>query len=187
MAEPVETPRRSLTGAIVPALAAAGLAALGALLIVGRNDEQNAATAADLGSCILEHADAVGGPIDLVDANGTPVSQADFAGQPAVIYFGFTHCPDICPSTMYNVAEALAEENGYDVQSVLITVDPARDTPRVMGEYARTAGFPPGLVGLSGSEAQVEAAKRAFRVYSARADMPDAPEGTYNVDHSSLL
>lgn len=188
MAEPVETPRRNLTGAIVPALAAAGLAALGALLIVGRNGEDGQTNAAvDLGPCILEHADAVGGPIDLVDANGARVTQADFAGQPAVVYFGFAHCPDVCPTTMYLVAEALASDNGYDVQPILITVDPQRDTPQVMGAYARTEGFPPGLVGLSGPVAQVEAAQRAFRVYSSRSPIQGAPDGTYNVDHSSLL
>ncbi|MCL4713842.1 MAG: SCO family protein [Hyphomonadaceae bacterium] len=187
MAEPVETPRRRLTGAIVPALAAAALAALGALLLVGRNSGEAPRDRADLGSCILDGADAVGGPIDLVDPNGTRVTQADFAGQPAVVYFGFTHCPDVCPTTMYAVAEALARGDSYDVQSVLITVDPARDTPQVMGEYARTNGFPPGLVGLTGSAAQIDAAKRAFRVYASRAEIPGAPEGTYNVDHSSLL
>lgn len=187
MAEPVETPRRRLTGAIVPALAAAVLAALGAMILVGRNGGDQAGDRAELGACILEGADAVGGPIDLVDPNGARVTQADFAGQPAVVYFGFTHCPDVCPTSMYAVAEALARDDGYDVQSILITVDPARDTPQAMGEYARTNGFPPGLVGLTGSEAQIEAAKRAFRVYASRAEIPGAPEGTYNVDHSSLL
>jgi len=184
MADPVETPRRNLTGAIVPALAAAGLAALGTLFLVSRNGDE---AVADLGPCILENADGVGGPISLVDPNGTRITEADFAGQPAVIYFGFTHCPDICPTTMYAVGEALAEDTGYDLQSILISVDPARDTPAVMGQYARTEGFPSGLVGLTGSEAQVEAAKRAFRVYSSRSDIAGAPADVYNVDHSSLL
>jgi len=187
MAEPVETPRRNLTGAIVPALAAAGLAALGAIMLVGRNGDERAAQAADLGPCIIENADAVGGPIELLDSNGARVTQADFAGQPAVIYFGFTHCPDVCPTTMYTLAEALALEGAYDVQPVLVTVDPARDTPEVMGAYAATNGFPAGLIGLSGSQAQIDAAKRAFRVYAAQAPVQGAPEGTYNVDHSSLL
>jgi protein SCO1/2 len=88
---------------------------------------------------------------------------------------------------MYTLAEALAQPGGYDVQSVLITVDPARDTPEVMRAYTQTSGFPSGLIGLTGSEAQVEAAKRAFHVYASRSEIPDAPAGTYNVDHSSLL
>jgi protein SCO1/2 len=107
MAEPVETPRRNLTGAVVPALAVAGLAAIGAMLLVGTtgNGAKQAALPRD---CILENADGVGGPIDLVDSNGARVTQADFAGEPAVIYFGFTHCPDICPTSMYALGEALA-------------------------------------------------------------------------------
>jgi len=185
MNEPVDTPRRNLTGAIVPALAAAGLAALGALVLVSRNGAEPTVQHADLGPCILENADGVGGPIELLDSNGARVTQADFAGEPAVLYFGFTHCPDVCPGTMYALAEALALDNGYDVQPILVTVDPARDTPEVMGAYASTSGFPPGLVGLSGSEAQIDAAKRAFQVYASRAQGNE--DGSYNVDHSSLL
>lgn len=185
MNEPVDTPRRNLTGAIVPALAAAGLAALGALVLVSRNGAEPTVQHTDLGPCILENADGVGGPIELLDGNGARVTQADFAGEPAVLYFGFTHCPDVCPGTMYALAEALALDNGYDVQPILVTVDPARDTPEVMGAYASTSGFPPGLVGLSGSEAQIDAAKRAFQVYASRAQGNE--DGSYNVDHSSLL
>jgi protein SCO1/2 len=186
MAEPVETPRRNLTGAVVPALAVAGLAAIGAMLLVGTtgNGAKQAALPRD---CILENADGVGGPIDLVDSNGARVTQADFAGEPAVIYFGFTNCPDICPTSMYALGEALAEPGGYDVQPILITVDPERDTPARMGEYARTEGFPPGLVGLSGTREQVNAAASAFQVHHSRAPIAGAPANVYNVDHSSLL
>jgi protein SCO1/2 len=185
MADNVETPRRNLTGAVVPALAAAGLAGLAALLLVGQNRfTPETATPRD---CILENADAVNGPIDLVDGNGARITQADFAGQPAVLYFGFTHCPDVCPSSMYALAEALALPGGYDVQSILVSVDPERDTPQTIQAYARTEGFPPGLVGLSGSVAQVDAAERSFHVYSARSPIEGAPADTYNVDHSSLL
>ncbi|MBL8548045.1 MAG: SCO family protein [Hyphomonadaceae bacterium] len=186
MPEPVETPRRNLTGAVVPAIAVAGLAALGAMLLVGTNGLGRQATAVPR-DCIIENADGVGGPIDLVDANGARITQADFAGAPAVMYFGFTHCPDICPTSMYTLAEALAEPNGYDVQPILVTVDPERDTPQRMGEYAHTEGFPRGLVGLSGSREQIDAAARAFQVHHSKAPIPGAPADQYNVDHSSLL
>lgn len=186
MADPVETPRRKLTGAVVPAVAAAGLAAVFAILVVDSNGRHGGAQALP-SNCILENADGVGGPIDLVDAHGARVTQADFSGEPAIVYFGFTHCPDACPTTMYAVAEALALPGGYDAQPVLISVDPERDTPAVMGAYTHTDGFPPGLVGLTGSAAQVDAAKRAFQVYSSRVEIPDAPSGVYNVDHSSFL
>ncbi len=185
MAEQVETPRRNLTGAVVPAVAAAALAAIGALVLVTRN--QDMAGGAPVEGCILENADALNGPIDLVDVNGARVTQADFAGQPAVVYFGFTHCPDVCPTTMYTVAQALAQEDSYDVQAILVSVDPARDTPEVMRAYAATPGFPPALVALTGSQEQVEAAKSSFHVYANRSDIPGAPADVYNVDHSSLL
>lgn len=186
MADPVETPRRNLTGAVAPAVAVAGLAALGAIVLAGANGFGRQATAAPR-DCIVENADGVGGPIDLVDANGARVTQADFAGEPAVVYFGFTHCPDICPTTMYTLAEALSEPGGYDVQPILVTVDPERDTPARMGEYARTEGYPSGLVGLSGSREQIDAAASAFQVHHSRSPVPGAPADQYNVDHSSLL
>lgn len=185
MSEPVETPRRNLTGAVVPALAVAFLAALGALFLVLRagNDETQATPVVE--NCILEGAEEVGGPVTLVDGAGATVTEADFAGAPAVVYFGFTHCPDICPTTMYTLAEALAQPGGYDVQPVLVSLDPDRDTPEVMAAYVRTNGFPAGLVGLTGTPAQVDAAKSAFHVYGARA--PGGSADAYNVDHSSFL
>lgn len=189
MNEPVETLRRRLTGAVVPAIAAALLAALAVMLLVARNggDEKSASNDVSMENCILRNADAVNGPIELRDTNGALVTEADFAGQPAVLYFGFTNCPDICPTSMYLLAAAQALPGGYDVQPVLVSVDPARDTPEVMGLYARTEGFPAGLVGLTGSQAQIDAAKRAFQVHAARADIPGAPEGVYNVDHTSFF
>lgn len=184
--QPTETPRRNLTGAMIPALGAAGLAAVCALLLVSTNHAKQAAAPAPQ-DCILQGADAVGGPINLLDSNGEHVTQADFSGQPAVVYFGFTHCPDACPTTMYTLAQALAEPGGYDVTPVLISVDPQRDTPEVMRAYTHTQGFPAGLVGLTGSEAQVDAAKQAFRVYASRSPIEGAPADVYNVDHTTFL
>jgi protein SCO1 len=184
MAEPEETPRRNLTGAVITAVAAAALAGLAVLALVGLNGRHVASTPEN---CIVQGASEVGGPIDLVDSNGTRVTQADFAGSPAVVYFGYTHCPDICPTTLYTLADALALPGGYDVQSVLITVDPERDTRDVLGAYVRSQGFPTGLAGLTGGAEQIDAAKRAFRVYSARAAIPGAPDDVYNVDHTAFL
>lgn len=184
---PVETPRRRLTGAVVPALAVAGLAAIGAMWLVGANGIDGKQAALAPRDCIIENADGIGGPIELVDSNGARVTQADFAGEPAIIFFGFTHCPDVCPTSMYAVAEALAQPGGYDVQPILVTVDPERDTPDRMREYTHTDGFPENLVGLTGTRAQVDAAARAFQVYHAKAAIPGAPADVYSVDHSSLL
>ncbi|GAM99579.1 cytochrome oxidase biogenesis protein Sco1/SenC/PrrC [alpha proteobacterium U9-1i] len=178
---PSESPRRHLTGAVVPAIAAAALAGLGAMYLVSRQPTDIATPA----GCILEHADALGGPIDLVDTHGTRMTQADFAGQPALVYFGFTHCPDICPTTMYTLNDALELPEGYDVQPILISVDPARDTPAVMGAYVETEGFPEGLIGLTGSEAQVAAAARAFQASASRGAA--SADGGYSVNHTSFL
>lgn len=183
MSEPVETPRRNLTNAALPALAAAALAGLGVLVLVGQGRVDNGPPAA-IPNCILEGADGVGGPIDLVDHNGARVTQADFAGEPAILYFGFTHCPDVCPISMNLLNEALQQPGGYDVQTVLISLDPERDTPRVLRDYVATAGFPPGLIGLTGTPAQVAAATEAFQVYSARAG---GDPTTYAIDHTSMI
>jgi protein SCO1/2 len=183
---PLETPRRNLTGAIVPALALAGLVAVAVLFLAGRGQQDKLVATRPPENCILENADGVGGPIELIDTNGARVTQADFAGEPAILYFGFTHCPDVCPTSMYAIAEAMALPSGYDIQPVLISVDPARDTPAALAAYVQTDGFPPGLVGLTGSQAQVTAAERAFQVYASRAE-GNVGDENYNVDHSSLL
>lgn len=188
MGDPPETPRRRITGAVVPALAAAALTAVGAIALVGINGRERDVAAAAPRDCILQGAEDLGGPIDLIDQNGAHVTQADFAGQPAVVYFGFTHCPDVCPTSMYAIAEALAQPGGFDVQPILITVDPARDTPQRMREYTATAGFPAGLVGLTGSRQQVDAALAAFHAYGRpQAPAPGDPPDVYNVDHTSFL
>lgn len=184
MGDPIETPRRNLTGAAVPAVAAAALMAVGAIALVGVNGQGRVAAAAPQG-CILEGAEEVGGPIDLIDQNGAHVTQADFAGEPAVIYFGFTNCPDVCPTSMYAVADALAQPNGYDVQPILISVDPARDTPERMRAYTSTEGFPAGLIGLTGSQSQIDGALSAFHAYGRA--QPGAEGEFYNVDHTSFL
>jgi len=125
--------------------------------------------------------------VTLTDDRGRRVRPADLLGRPALVFFGFTHCPDICPTSMYTLAAALAEPGGYDVQPILVSLDPERDTPEVMGAYTQTGGFPGGLVGLTGTRAQVDAAKRSFHVYSAMAPIEGAPQDVYNVDHSSFL
>lgn len=182
-----ETPRRNLTGAIVPALAAAAVAGAGALFMVMSNGNFGAPTAAPEGCVLLTGAEHIGGPIALLDENGTRVTQADFSEGPSVVYFGFTHCPDVCPTTMYTLAEAMAQPGGYDLQPIMITVDPARDTPVLMRQYVHTEGFPPGLVGLSGSQAQVDAAAAAFKVVHSQSPLEGRPANEYTVNHSSFL
>lgn len=126
----------------------------------------------------------IGGPFTLVDARGEEVTEAEVITQPAIVYFGFTSCPDVCPIDMARNAEAVAlleEERGVLATPVFISVDPGRDTPEVVGDYA--ALFHPRAQGLTGSAEQVEEAARAYRVYYARNG--DDPE-TYLMDHSAF-
>ncbi len=182
MSQSAETPRRSLTSAALPALFAAALAGLGTIALVALGRQAPAPGA--IPNCILgENAAAVGGAIDLVDHNGARVTQADFAGEPAVLYFGFTHCPDVCPLSLNLLGEALALPGDFDLQAALISLDPARDTPAVMSAYVQSTGFPAGLIGLTGTQAQVDLAKRAFQVYGAR----DGAGPGYSIDHSSMI
>lgn len=183
MASAAEKPRRNLTGAVVPAVAAAALAAVLALVVVGQRGGQRQVPT----DCVLSGADAMGGPIALVDTDGAAVTQADFKDQPSIVYFGFTHCPDTCPTTMYAMAQTLREPGGYDIQPIMITVDPARDTPAVMRQYVHSGGFPAGLIGLTGTQAQIDAAATAFKVFHQNRPVEGAPGDVYNVDHSSLL
>lgn len=178
-----ETPRLNLTAAAAPALAAAALAAIGAIVLVGQGFGNKAEPL--IPGCILGGAEVVGGPISLVDHNGAQVTQADFAGAPMVLYFGFTHCPDVCPTSLYLLADAVSQSDSYDVATAVISLDPERDTPSVMRAYVATPGFPAGLIGLTGTPAQVAAAKAAFQVYSARSAEIDP--STYTVDHSSMI
>ncbi|HVY86642.1 MAG TPA: SCO family protein [Caulobacterales bacterium] len=176
-----EPPPRRLTGAIVPALAAAGLAGLLALWLVWPRTESTSAPE----GCITQQLQAIGGPINLVDTRGQAVTQNDItADGPSVLYFGFTHCPDACPTTMYTLAQALQNPNGYDIQPVLISIDPERDTPAVMDAYVKTGGFPQGLIGLTGTPEQVRAAADAFRVVYSKSPLEG---GDYTMNHTSFL
>jgi len=183
MTSSAEKPRRDLSGAVVPAVAAAALAAVLTLVLAGQKTDQRQVST----DCVLQGVEAIGGPISLLDTNGARVTQADFRDQPSVVYFGFTHCPDTCPTTMYSLARALQEPGGYDIQPVLISVDPARDTPAVLKQYVHSGGFPAGLVGLTGSQAEVDAAAAAFKVFHQTRPIEGAAANAYDVDHSSLL
>ncbi len=128
----------------------------------------------------------VGGPFTLIDGEGRTVTERDFAGRHMLVYFGYTFCPDVCPTTMLAASEALdaiGPERAADVRLVFISVDPERDTPEVVRDYA--AHFHPGTVGLTGTPEQVASAARAWRVYYRKA-APDE-DGDYLVDHSSIL
>ena len=131
----------------------------------------------------------VGGPFELVKHTGETVTEQDFRGRPMLVYFGFTYCPDICPMSLQILDAALAElpeEDAARFQTVLISVDPERDTPEALAQYVDTPAFPDGLVGLTGTPEQIRAAADAYRVYYARIE-DDRSTAGYTMDHTNVI
>lgn len=128
----------------------------------------------------------VGGPFNLVDGDGHAVTDRTWPGKYLLVYFGYTFCPDVCPTTLSSVADALDQLGtaADRVQPLFITVDPKRDTPAVVKQYA--ASFSPRLVGLTGSPEQIAAVAKAYRVYYAEHRTGPGPDD-YTMDHSSVL
>ena len=162
------------------ALAAALIFAIGAL----------SAVAAFLGTPLEEQREygtpAIGGPFRLTNQYGERVGAKDLAGKYMLVYFGYTYCPDICPLTLMNMTEALErlpDEEAEQVVPVFITVDPARDTVEHLAEYASL--FHPRLLALTGTDAEVKAAARAYRVYFSKVEGKD--DEPYLMDHSSFV
>jgi protein SCO1/2 len=131
---------------------------------------------------------SVGGPFTLVDKNGQTVRWSDFAGKYRIVYFGYTFCPDACPTDMQATMRGLdiyAKAHpalAADIRPMFISIDPQRDTPKIVGEFA--AAFSPRLIGLTGTPTQVDQAAKAFAVYHTRgASTP----GGYLMDHSRIV
>ncbi len=130
-------------------------------------------------------ADRFGGPFSLTAHDGRRVTDQDFRGRFMLIYFGYTRCPDVCPVDLFTMGEALKllGKLAEKVQPLFITVDPERDTPDIIGDYAQS--FHPRLLALTGSNAEVEAAVRAYKVHRVKYTPANDP-ANYGVDHSSL-
>ena len=129
-------------------------------------------------------ASAIGGPFKLVDQNGNPITDADLKGRPYLVFFGYTHCPDVCPTTLFDVSEVL-RALGKDADrtgALFITVDPERDTPAVMKDYL--SSFDPHLRGETGDQAAIDAAEKTYRVYAKKVP---TQSGDYNMDHTALV
>jgi protein SCO1/2 len=127
---------------------------------------------------------AVGGPFQLEDQNGKPVSDQDMKGRPFLVFFGFTRCPDICPTTLFDVSQVL-RQLGPDADrtgALFITVDPERDTPAVLKDYL--SNYDPQQRGLTGDQAAVDVAIKAYRVYAKKVPLDD---GDYTMDHTAVV
>jgi protein SCO1/2 len=127
---------------------------------------------------------AVGGAFTLVGSDGRPVTDQAFRGKLLLVYFGYTYCPDVCPTTLNNIAQALVQlgPQAGAVEPVFISVDPKRDTPQAIGQYVKS--FDPRIIGLTGTAAQIAAVAKEYHVYYAP---QPAQNGDYLVDHSSLV
>ena len=127
---------------------------------------------------------AVGGPFQLQDQNGKRVTDADMKGKPFLVFFGYTHCPDVCPTTLFDMSQ-LMKELGPDADRtgvLFITVDPERDTPQVLKDYL--SNFDPHLRALTGDRAAVDGAIKAYRVYAKKVPLE---KGDYTMDHTAVV
>ncbi len=126
----------------------------------------------------------IGGPFTLTGSDGKPFTNSQLNGRPAAIFFGFTHCPDVCPTTLARLAKLRRQlgkgNDGFSI--VFITVDPERDGPAEVGNYAKLFSTP--VIGLTGSPAEIERVKKLYGAYSAKAPQPG---GGYSVDHTASV
>ena len=160
------------------------ISALGILIVLGllTNDLMKSNTATEQVSATpmlsIEY--------DLINQEGKPTTQLDFAGRYQLVYFGFAFCPDICPFTLDVMSEALNQigDRADIIQPIFISLDPARDTPDELATYIDS--FFPGFIALTGTDAQVEAAAKSFKVYFQKVEDPNSAGG-YVIDHTSIV
>jgi len=141
-------------------------------------------SAAELMDVVMWNREPIGGPFALIDHNGARRTDADFRGQFMLVYFGFTYCPDVCPTDLQQMGMAVDQLGpaGDAVQPIFITVDPERDTPEHLKDYV--AMFHPRFVGLTGDASAIKEAARAYRTYYAKVELE---KSDYTVDHSAFI
>jgi len=127
---------------------------------------------------------AIGGAFQLVDQNSKPITDQDLKGQPFLVFFGFTHCPDVCPTTLFEVSEVLRAlgTQGSKVRALFVTVDPERDTPEKLKDYV--ASFDPRVIGVTGEPTAIAAMEKAYRVYAKKVPLDG---GNYTMDHTAIV
>lgn len=140
------------------------------------------------GPTVTSGAAEIGGPFTLIDDTGTVVTEAEFKGQPTLVYFGFSYCPDVCPIALQKLGAAQAQmgDAADAVQFVLVSVDPERDTPEQLAVYVTNNGFPEGLRGFTGTVEQINAMKASYKVYAQKVPLEDS-NMDYTVDHQDLI
>jgi cytochrome oxidase Cu insertion factor (SCO1/SenC/PrrC family) len=164
------------------------IAGLNVLLLgasfTGRAQEQSERSAAELMDVLMWNREPVGGPFALVDHTGRQRTEADFHGKFLLIYFGFTYCPDVCPTDLQAIGLALDRLGaaGDAVQPLFITLDPERDTGQLLADYVPL--FHPRMIALRGNAAAIRQVARAYKVYYAK--VPTSGDD-YTVDHSGYI
>ncbi|MFC3676187.1 SCO family protein [Ferrovibrio xuzhouensis] len=158
---------------IVAVLVLVGIAGFAAVRWLAPSQEQSAGAA------------SIGGPFQLTNQDGQPVSDQTYAGKLMLVYFGYTNCPDICPTALQTIAIAMDDLGaaGDKVQPILITVDPERDTAPVLKEYVQA--FHKRLVGLTGTPEQIAKVAKEYRVYYQKVPLKNSSLG-YSMDHSGF-
>lgn len=126
----------------------------------------------------------IGGPFALVNQDGRPFTDQDVRGKPSLVFFGFTHCPEVCPTTLFQISEILRAtgEKGRALRALFITVDPERDTSEALKAYL--ASFDDRIVGLTGDPAAIEATVRAYKAYVRKVPLKD---GDYTMEHTAAV
>ncbi len=129
---------------------------------------------------------AIGGPFQLIDQDGKPISDQDMKGKPFLVFFGFTHCPDVCPTTLFEVSE-LMRALGKDADrtsALFVSIDPERDTPEKLKDYL--SSFDPRARAATGDRAAIDAISKAYRVYAKKVPS-DKDKDDYSMDHTALV
>ena len=160
--------------AIFAAFAAGLVLWLGVIVFVGGRGSGTSAV----------QAAAIGGPFNLIDQNGQPFSDKDLKGKSFLVFFGFTHCPDVCPTTLFEISEILRNlgPEADNTAALFISVDPERDTPQAMRDYL--SSFDPHIRGLTGDAAALTAVAKAYRVYYKKVPLDG---GDYTMDHTAIV
>jgi cytochrome oxidase Cu insertion factor (SCO1/SenC/PrrC family) len=159
---------------------------LGLMLAPACAADAPARSPAEIMDILMWNREPVGGPFELTDHTGHVRTERDFRGQLMLVYFGFTYCPDICPTDLQAIGQALDKLGGEadSVQPLFVTVDPERDTAQHLAEYVPL--FHPRLIGLTGSVDAVRKAAEAYKVYFAKVPIGKAPND-YTVDHTAFI
>ena len=160
---------RALSMRVAATMAAVGALALAAIWLAWQPQASNRSL--------------IGGPFALQNGEGKTITEATLRGRPFLVYFGYTHCPDVCPTELAQMSDVLAKMGEKAIPALFITVDPERDTPKVMQDYV--SSFDPHLIGLSGSSQAIGAVEKGYRVFARKGETQS--DGGYSMDHSSIV